>query len=35
MPGSFQVMSTDDFQKQLGDQIRTFQPLKPQAKTDV
>jgi len=33
MPGSTQVTSTDDFREQLGDQLRTFEPLDPQAET--
>ncbi len=34
MPGSIQVTSTDDFREQLGDQVRTFEPLEPQAEPD-
>jgi hypothetical protein len=34
MPGSIQVTSTDDFREQLGDEVRTFEPLEPQAETD-
>ena len=34
MPGSIQVTSTDDFREQLSDEVRTFEPLEPQAETD-
>lgn len=34
MPGSIQVTSPDDFREQLCDQLRTFEPLEPQAVTD-
>ena len=34
MPGSIQVTATDDFQEQLGDQLRTFEPLELPDETD-
>lgn len=34
MPGSIRVTSIDDFREQLGDEVRTFEPLEPQAETD-
>jgi len=34
MPGSIQETSTDDFREQLGDQLRTFEPLEPQTEAD-
>jgi len=33
MPGSIQETPTDGFREQLGDQLRTFEPLEPQAET--
>ncbi|WP_256299355.1 hypothetical protein [Haloarchaeobius salinus] len=34
MPGSIQATSIDDFRELLGDEVRTFEPLEPQAETD-
>jgi hypothetical protein len=34
MPGSIQVTSTDDFREQIGNRVRTFEPLEPQSDAD-
>lgn len=34
MPGSIRLTSIDDFRELLGDEVRAFEPLEPQAETD-